>query len=187
MTVRICENYRGWQPPFDAERVVEGLLDRLPDHYLAGLDSVVLTCAGRMGRRRRRGLTRSRGRKVKIAECLGLYHRAWRGRRAWIELFVDNIAGRCSPSVLRLPPVRELFVGSVLFHELGHHLHATQRPEHTENEVVAERWQRQLLDRYVKPRLWAWLPVSFWVALAAEAYRAVRILRRSRGRLPRPG
>ncbi len=28
MTVRIIENYRGWQPPFNAGEVVEALLDR---------------------------------------------------------------------------------------------------------------------------------------------------------------
>ncbi len=140
-----------------------------------------------MKRRRRRGLTRARRRKVRIAECLGLYHGAWRGQRAWIELFVDNVVGACPAYLLRLPPFRELLVGNVLFHELGHHLHATQRPEHAETEAVAERWQEELLDRHVLRRWWAFLPGSYWAALAAIVYRATLAVRRSRGRLRRRG
>lgn len=143
--VKIIENYRGWQPPFDAAAVTRRLLDRLPRRHLIGLDAVVLTCAARMSRRRRRRKTRSRGRKVPIVRCLGLYHQKWRGDPAWIELFVDNIVARLNRVALAPRTTRELLIGRVLFHELGHHLHATQRPEYREQEAVAERWEARLL------------------------------------------
>ena len=175
--VRISENYRGWKPPLDATRVVDRLLRRLPARTIAGLGLVVLTCSGRMSRHRRRELTRWRRRKVKISDCLGLYHHASRGDRPWIELFVDNITGACPPALLRLPPMQDLLVGDVLFHELGHHIHFTQRPEHVHTESVAERLQGELLRRHVVWRVWLWLPVIVPVALVTLRHRVLGFLR----------
>lgn len=178
--VKVIENFRGWDPSFDAKGVVEGLLGRLPKNYCIGLGSVVLTCAGRMPRRRRRSKTRSRKRVVRVADCRGLYHHAWRGEPAWIELFVDTIVGRCYPPALRLGPTQEYLLGDVLFHELGHHLHATQQPEHTEREVIAERWQSRLVRRQIFRRYWYWLPVYLFVGLGALLEKARRKRHRRR-------
>lgn len=156
--VEIVENYRGWEPPLDVEAVVQRLLSRLPEHYLYGLRSVVLTYAGGMSRERRRKKTGSRRKKVAIVRCRGLYHPKWRNEPAWIELFVDNILPGGSGPWVRLVPAQDFIIGDVLFHELGHHLHYTQAREHRETEAVAEDWEIRLLQKYVLRRYWHWLP-----------------------------
>ena len=52
----------------------------------------------------------------------------------------------------RVPIVRSLIFGTVLLHEIGHHIHAVQRPEHREREDVADDWQRRLTLGYLKRR-----------------------------------
>jgi hypothetical protein len=37
----------------------------------------------------------------------------------------------------------------VLFHEIGHHVHARVRPEFREKEDVADDWGKKLLRNYV--------------------------------------
>jgi hypothetical protein len=52
-----------------------------------------------------------------------------RSKTAWIEIFVDRIfegweGGFC----LKLPLVRDFLLAPVLFHEIGHHIHARFDP-----------------------------------------------------------
>jgi hypothetical protein len=62
----------------------------------------------------------------------------------------------------------------VLFHEIGHHVHATVRPEFREKEDIADDWGKKLTGNYIFNRYWyvprpAWKIVG-WVlkAIAAE-------------------
>lgn len=120
------------------------MLEAVEPRFLVGLATVVLTNTGALNRTRRRGITRVRGRKVRLARCGGLYHRAHRGDRAWIEIFADEVVGWW-PRWLRGPAaLRELIVGQVLYHEIGHHIHATQSPEFRDREDVAGDWQKRL-------------------------------------------
>ena len=82
----------------------------------------------------------------------GLYHGAWQGQEAWIELFVDQVLQGVPAWATRVPVVRSLLFGFVLFHEVGHHIHAVQRPEYREREDVADDWQRRLAQAYLKRR-----------------------------------
>lgn len=150
----MIESYAGWLAPFDAVTVVRRLLRSVPHRYLAGLRSVVLSSTTALNRARRRQTTRSRGKKVLAATCRGLYHPSWRGEPAWIELFVDTIIESTPRPLLRLPPRRDLEIASVLFHELGHHIHDTHDPEHREAEVVAEAWCVRLSRAYFRRRYW---------------------------------
>lgn len=43
-----------------------------------------------------------------------------------------------------IPLLREISIGEVLYHELGHHIHACARPEHREKEDVADDWGRKM-------------------------------------------
>jgi hypothetical protein len=71
--------------------VVEELLVSVPEEHLVGLWRVVLTNGAALTGRRKKGWSRSRGRKARHVQALGLYHHSFRGEPAWVELFVDKI------------------------------------------------------------------------------------------------
>jgi hypothetical protein len=158
--VPIVEAYHDYAPPFTVRVTVKRLLSGVPREHLVGLARVVLTNAGGLARRRRRAKTWSRKRKVEIASCRGLYHEAWKGEGAWIELFVDRMLADKAGCALTLPFFRDSVVGETLFHELGHHIHKTQAPEHTEREDVADKWARRLQRRRLRRRYWYLIPLA---------------------------
>jgi phenylalanine-4-hydroxylase len=127
------------------------MLGSVPPEYLVGLDSVVLTSTDALSRKRRRSKTWSRKRTVKVVKTRGLYHYAQKGKTAWIEIFVDRIFDGWEVGFwLKLPLVRDFLLAPVLFHEIGHHIHATVRPEFQEREDVADRWQVKLETIYYR-------------------------------------
>ena len=63
-----------------------------------------------------------------------------------------------------LPIAREVVFGDVLFHELGHHIHKTIRPEHTEKEDVADKWASKLNADFVRKKYRYAMPVIVPVA-----------------------
>jgi hypothetical protein len=84
-------------------------------------------------------------------ETLGLYHHARHGEPAWIEIFVDRVLARWERGLwLKLPLIRDFLLGPVLFHEIGHHIHANFRPEFREREDVADSWQAKLERIYYR-------------------------------------
>ena len=173
--MEIVEAYAEYQPPCDVRGAVEALLVTVPPQSTIGLDCVRLTDSRALGRRKRHW-SWSRGRKAPLVEVGGLYHQRSRGQPSCIELFVDQVLRGAPNWVLRFATVREILVGTVLYHELGHHLHATQRPEHGEREDVADRWARRILREHLQkrhPRVWALRPL---IAFAA------RVVNRARGR-----
>ena len=154
--VRIVEAYRDWKPEVSVLSCVVRLVESVPSRYLSGLDSVVLTNAAALNHSRRRRKVRSKGKKVRLARCRGLYHRAWHGNDAHIELFIDNILPHkltfMQKLSSRVPFVIDLILGGVVFHEIGHHIHTTHAPRFEEREAVAERWSRELGAKYFRKR-----------------------------------
>ncbi len=145
----VSTSFSDYKPRFDPVPIVRRMLESIPEKYLVGLGEVVLTNVGGLPRKRRRSVTTSRGRKVKVIDAGGLYHPASNGRRAWIEIFVDNaLRGFERGWWLRIPFSREARLGDVLFHEIGHHIHFTCRPEYREKEDVADVWKVRLGDNY---------------------------------------
>ncbi|MGA8088207.1 MAG: hypothetical protein WCA10_12930 [Terracidiphilus sp.] len=145
----IVEAYTEYIPPFDVRSVVERMLVSVPQQYLIGLSEIVLTSSSALPRRRRRGVTKSRTRKVRIVEARGLYHPAWNGSQPWIEIFVDNaLRGWEKGWWLKLCFIRQGRIGNVLFHEIGHYIHYTVRPEYREKEDVADVWKVKLDRNY---------------------------------------
>ncbi len=145
--------FSDYEPPFDAVPIVQRMLRSVPQKYLVGLREVVLTNASGLPRRLRRSVTKSRGRKVRFDKTAGLYHPAFNGRAAWIEIFLDNtLRGWERGWWLRIPLIRESKLADVLFHEIGHHIHFTCRPEHREKEDVADVWLVRLRDNYNRQR-----------------------------------
>jgi hypothetical protein len=155
----VIESFSGYEPPFNPTPVVRRMLASVPRNYLAGLSAVVLSNTSGLSGRRRKTKVKSRKRKVGLTVANGLYHPAFRGRPAWIEIFVDN-ALRDSEKRwwFRLPYIRDWGLSDVLFHEIGHHVHYAVRPEHREKEDVADIWKVRLQDNYNRQR-YRWLSV----------------------------
>jgi hypothetical protein len=149
----IVASFSGYTPPFDAVPIVERMLASVPPKYLIGLKKVVLTNSSGLPRRLRRAVTKARKRKVRIVEARGLYHPEWHGNLAWIEIFVDNTLKRWEKGWwLKFNFWREAKIADVLFHEIGHHIHFTRRPEHREKEDVADIWLVKLRKNYLRGR-----------------------------------
>jgi hypothetical protein len=140
MEIRISEAFRDYQPPFDVARVGRKLLAVVPEKYLRELDCVVLTNQDALSRKERLGTLKSRKRKVQKSRVRGLYHPKWQGQPPWIEIRVDKTIRLVPRMLVWIPLLREISIGEVLYHELGHHIHACARPEHREKEDAADDW-----------------------------------------------
>lgn len=173
---KVIVHFDGYKPPFDPVPIVERMLDSVPPKYLVGLSEVVLTNSSGLSREMRRSVTKSRGRKVRVAEARGLYRQAWNGKSAWVQIFVDNtLKGWDKGWWLKTSFVRDILFGDVLFHEVGHHVHYTTRPEFREREDVADNWMRKLRRHYLRRR-YAWIiplvpllrPVAQWLEVRGK-------------------
>ena len=157
--IRINEAYSDYVPHINATRVVRRLLQRVPENYTRGLDCVVLTNFAGQPRRNRVGKLTSRGRRLAKSRVRGLYHPQWGGRRPWIELYLDKIFQDVPKWALWIPPVRDLIVAEVLYHELGHHVHLFIRPEYREREDVADDWRNKFGGNFLRHQYWYLMPV----------------------------
>jgi hypothetical protein len=152
VSVRVNEVYKDWKPPKDYLATTGSLLAAIPERYLAGLEAVVLTNSGALSHDRRRSKTRSRQRKVPVLHCLGLYHPARAREAAWIEVFVDRVVDGLPRFIRAFALARELDFARTLYHEIGHHIHATQVPEYREREDVADTWRDRLYKEMFRRR-----------------------------------
>lgn len=152
--IPIYENYGAYQPSVDAKKIVSELLTTVPQKYLRGLGSVVLSSQGGLSRDQRRRKSWSRGRKISRKQMFGYYQPAWREQQAYIELYVDKICSQLPSPYNRFSVFRDLVLGEVLFHEVGHHIHYSHRPEFKEKEDVADKWAKTLLRNAVQQRYW---------------------------------
>lgn len=153
----ITKKFSGYEPPFDATAMTRRIIDSVPDLYLRGLTEVVLTNSEALSRHRRRSVSKSRGRKVRLEESRGLYHPAFEKRGAWIEIFLDKtLNSRGSGWLQHTNWFRETELSQVLFHEIGHHIHFAVRPEYREREDVADIWKIRLQRNYIRQR-YGWM------------------------------
>jgi len=174
----VIASFSGYTPPFDPVPAVERMLASVPPKYLVGLKKVVLTNSSSLPRRLRRAVTKARKRKVRIVEARGLYHQEWHGEQAWIEMFVDNIFDRWEKGWwLRSRMFREGKIADVLFHEIGHHIHFTTRPEYRDTEDVADVWLVRLRKNYLRGRRPVLRAIFFPIFFCLRPL--IRILRRN--------
>lgn len=82
--------------------------------------------------------------------------------------------------MLYIPMARFILIASVLYHELGHHLHKTQYPEFKEKEDVAEEWRRKLTKAAIRKRYRYVMPLMKIYRLFISWF--VSSSRRKRGR-----
>jgi hypothetical protein len=180
-TPLIVEAYRDYDPPCDVKRIITVLLRYVPSESLLGLGSIVLTNSSALPRDGRRQKTWSRGRKVRIADALGLYYRTTRHSEASIRIFVDNILRRYPKRLFWIRPLLNLQFSDVLYHEVGHHIHATRRPEFREKEDVADKWKAKLNRNFLSSRYWYLFPVALVLKLMIDLGGDLRsLLRRFR-------
>ena len=129
--------------------------------YCRGLDCIVLDNFSGLSRTQRMGSHVARKRKVPRSQALGFYCREWKGTPASIVLHVDKIveSARKSRLPLGVPFLRDFWFGLVLYHELGHHIHRTVKPEYREREDVADNWAKRLSANYLRKRYWYLMPI----------------------------
>ena len=129
-------------------RTVERLLSSVPEARLRGLGAIVLTSTeitrnrrgGRAARRNRRGIR------------LGAYHGARQGEPGWIELVVDQLMNQLPSPLDKITLAREMTVGRVLFHEIGHHIAATIGSVGRTGEDSARTWEKRLMHLHIHAR-----------------------------------
>jgi hypothetical protein len=77
----------------------------------------------------------------------------------YVELRVDKIVVGLTGVGLRIPLIRDLVFGNVLFHEVGHHIHRKIRPEYKEKEDVADTWATKLTNNFIRKAYWYLMPI----------------------------
>lgn len=171
---QIVEAYKNYSPPFDASKTVQLLLLYVPTDYLLGLRTIVLTNQGALSHDRRRRKSLSRGRKYSMDKVLGSYHQAWKGELAWIQIFVDRIIANMPKGTVRVSLLRNIAFADVFYHEIGHHIHKTSRPEFREREDVADSWKRRLVGRLARKRYWYLYPFAIGYRLVTNPRKFFR-------------
>jgi hypothetical protein len=173
-TPEIIENFRDFESPARFRSIVDDLVRCVPPEFLVGLQSITLTNQSALGRNQKRKKTWSRNRKIRLADALGYYTPATRSSRAAIVLYVDNITERWDVWFAKLPLVRYMPAGDVLYHEIGHHIHAAHRPVYKGKEDVAEYWRRKLFLRFMRQRYWYLVPLFYVVGKILRMVEKIR-------------
>jgi hypothetical protein len=155
--IQVHESDEGAEVPNWMRSTVERLLQSVPEDLLGGLGSIVLTDSISIGR----GKThRVGGRKYDRSDCRGFYHAGTRREVAWIELVTDNMLTGWPKPVFAFQFARDVVVSETLFHEVGHHLHATVGSRGRSDEGAAEDWRRRLTRGHFRKRYWYLRPLA---------------------------
>jgi hypothetical protein len=173
-TPEIVEQYRDYSPPVRVKKWVENLLESVPAKYTVGLKTVVLTNQGALSRNQRRQKLCQRGRKHRLAHARGAYYRATTYRPATVWLYVDDSFQSQPRWTLRVPILRYLSLAPVLYHEIGHHIHAVHRPVYEGKENVAEKWSNYLSGQFLRKHYWYARPVLYVMWLMIRVAKRVR-------------
>src|SRR5262245_31131073 len=109
---KIREQYLDFTPPLILYTSVELLLRYVPSQHLAGLHTITLTNSEAL-RKSRRGKISSEGRRIRPADCRGLYG------RVSIILVVNQMFDDCPEILLLLPLIKRNLIADTLYHEIG--------------------------------------------------------------------
>jgi hypothetical protein len=147
----VREDFESYTPPRWVRRSVARLLASLSSQHVGGLSAIVLTESLRVSGGRTH---RIRGRKFPARQCLGFYHARWKGEPPVVLLVVDNILSGRPAWFWWLPFTRDVMVGGVLYHEIGHHLNDTVGSLARGEEASADEWRRRLMAIHARRRSW---------------------------------
>ena len=162
--VKIVPQYHNYAPPVDVYRSLRILLRNVPDEHLVGLHKIIVTNSECV-RGSYRGKLLSEKRRIRPADCSGLYH------KGHILLLIDQIFLGCPELLLLFPPIKTFLIGEVLYHEIGHHIHRLQEPGFRANkEAFADEWKETLLNNFMRQHYWYLAGI---VRLAADCIRPI--------------
>jgi hypothetical protein len=65
-----------------------------------------------------------------------------------VWVFVDNTLRPFPQFMLKIRLIQYVALASVLYHEVGHHIHAVHRRVYEDRENVAEDWSRKLSRQF---------------------------------------
>lgn len=170
----IVECYRDFEAPADFRNILNELLSAVPSKYLLGLRRIILANQSALTRDQRRQKIWSGGHKIHLSLARGAYYKASRNSTATIWLYVDNILRSEDPWWRKISILRYQTLAGVLYHELGHHIHATQEPQHADKETVAEEWSHKLSGQFYRRRYRYLMPVFYPLGLVFAAIRRIR-------------
>lgn len=152
--VKIHENYKNFTPNKAIKKSFERMINAIPSQKLKGLNSVVLTNNSAFNRKKKRRKTSSRQKKILLSNCRGWYTPGSYGQPGNIKIIVDKIQNYYPNWLFKFRFLTDMVLSSVLFHEIGHHIHLTQEPEFKCKESVAEKWNSQLSRKYFWKKYW---------------------------------
>lgn len=154
---------KDYTPPINALKTVEVLLGYIPAGDLVHLQSIVLTNTAALSRGRKRQRSSS---GASISEVMGRYHPGYKEQPAYIEIYVDNTLDSGSWYDQRLPILRKMMFGEVLYHEIGHHVQYISKSKLVKREAFADKYAarlgKQFLQksyRYLRPFVPFLLPI----------------------------
>ena len=144
--VKIDEQYYNYRPPVRVYASVELLLRYVPEEHLKGLRTITITNSDYM-RKWLKGKYTQEKRRFRAADCRGMYS----GGQIW--LILDQIYD--AELFMIIPPVRTIFIGEVLYHEIGHHIHAMEQAGfRKDKEAFADEWRDKLMQTFMRQRYW---------------------------------
>jgi hypothetical protein len=146
--VKIIEEYDNYFPPVHVYGALQLLLRYVPREHLAGLHKITLTNSEHLRNRMKGKITLDKQR-FRPADCQGLYHEG----HVW--LIMDKILQPYPELFLLIPFFKTLFIGEVLYHEIGHHIHRMEQPGFRDRrEEVADEWKDKLMRTFGRQRYW---------------------------------
>jgi len=131
---QIVENYHDFEPPRQVRPIVEELLRAAPSQYLIGLKTILLTNQSALTRDQRRQKVSGRKGKSNLANARGAYYEATNSNHAYVLVLVDNCLKSWPTWAVRVPFLGSSVLSEVVYHEIGHHIHAVHRPIHDGEE-----------------------------------------------------
>lgn len=144
--VKVVEEYYNYRPPVRVVRSVEVLLRYVPEEHLEGLHKITVTNSEYMEKALKGKYTQEK-RRFRASDCRGMYST----NRIWLVL--DNIIE--VDAFMIIPAVRTIFIGEVLYHEIGHHVHKLQQPGfRKDKEAFADELKEDLMRTLIRQRYW---------------------------------
>ncbi len=78
---------------------------------------------------------------------------------------MDQIVRPLPRWALWFPILKRFALAQTLYHELGHHIHYTIRPEYKEKEDVADEWGKKLGGVFFRRKYWYLIPIARTIKL----------------------
>ena len=149
--VKIVEKYYNYSPPVHVYGSLQLLLRYVPLEHLAGLHKITLTNSEHLRKQIKGKITREKER-FRPADCRGLY------QNGQIWLIMDQIF---EAGFMIIPPIKTVVIGSVLYHEIGHHIHRMEKPGfRKDREAIADEWKDKLMQTFLRQRYWYLLGIG---------------------------